>query len=533
MRGSDGRGRAAPAGAGPRYVLDRFVFRLRAAGREPVGGELLLGGEPPRLLRLSSSGRAVLEQLLSGGAPSADGARLADRLAAAGLLHPSPRAAGRACSPTARAGSLTAPPRRLAEVAVVLPARDPPPSFRELVASVAMAHPGAVIVVDDGSADRGAASAAAARAAGARLVRTSGQRGPAAARNAGRGAAPSTAGLLLFLDADTTLERRDPLGWLAPCLEVVGGGRVAMVAPRVVSGRTSGPRGGRRPRPGPIDAYEARESPLDLGPEPGLVGARRRLSYVPAAALLARREALDEIGGFDESLRYGEDVDLVRRLELAGWLVRYEPSAVVAHAARSDLGAFFRQRWRYGASAAALERRHPGTVAPFSLRWPPRPLRLRRLLARFACAAPGRQAARLSLVLGARWATGTYRGLLAAVRRAWWPLLLPALCSRRCRGPALWLAALASGAGHGPAAVRSGLGDRSFVGGIEHMLLGLVDDAGYCCGLWAGCAAARSPRALLPDLGPRRTGRAPERLRARPRVPRARPGPPSSACRSR
>ena len=44
-----------------------------------------------------------------------------------------------------------------------------------------------------------------------------------------------------------------------------------------------------------------------------------KVSYVPTAALLVRRAALDSVtpgGGavFDPALRYGEDVDLVWRL---------------------------------------------------------------------------------------------------------------------------------------------------------------------------------------------------------------------------
>ena len=55
-----------------------------------------------------------------------------------------------------------------------------------------------------------------------------------------------------------------------------------------------------------------------------------RVAYVPTAALLVRRAALGD--GFDESLRNGEDVDLVWRLIEAGWRVRYEPAVQVGTA---------------------------------------------------------------------------------------------------------------------------------------------------------------------------------------------------------
>jgi GT2 family glycosyltransferase len=51
-----------------------------------------------------------------------------------------------------------------------------------------------------------------------------------------------------------------------------------------------------------------------------------------AAAALYRRDAVLEVGGFDEDyFCFGEDVDLGFRLRLAGYRARYVPDAVVAH----------------------------------------------------------------------------------------------------------------------------------------------------------------------------------------------------------
>ena len=44
---------------------------------------------------------------------------------------------------------------------------------------------------------------------------------------------------------------------------------------------------------------------------------------------LARSCALS--GGFDERLRYGEDVDLVWRIAGLGWRIRYAPEVLVHH----------------------------------------------------------------------------------------------------------------------------------------------------------------------------------------------------------
>lgn len=54
----------------------------------------------------------------------------------------------------------------------------------------------------------------------------------------------------------------------------------------------------------------------------------------PAAAfLLVRREAWQDVGGFDESFHpvWFEDVDFCQRLQSAGWSIRYEPSARADH----------------------------------------------------------------------------------------------------------------------------------------------------------------------------------------------------------
>ncbi len=54
--------------------------------------------------------------------------------------------------------------------------------------------------------------------------------------------------------------------------------------------------------------------------------------WVSGAATLFRREAFDEVGGFDAKLfMYGEDVDLSWRLRAGGWRLRYQPKLAVVH----------------------------------------------------------------------------------------------------------------------------------------------------------------------------------------------------------
>jgi GT2 family glycosyltransferase len=58
----------------------------------------------------------------------------------------------------------------------------------------------------------------------------------------------------------------------------------------------------------------------------------RRVDWVMGAALMLRREALEQVGLFDEGFfLYSEEVDLQYRLRQAGWEVHYFPQATVVH----------------------------------------------------------------------------------------------------------------------------------------------------------------------------------------------------------
>jgi GT2 family glycosyltransferase len=58
----------------------------------------------------------------------------------------------------------------------------------------------------------------------------------------------------------------------------------------------------------------------------------RDVDWVSGAALMIRRETLEQIGGFDEGFyMYCEDVDLCYRANQAGWRVAYFPDSVIYH----------------------------------------------------------------------------------------------------------------------------------------------------------------------------------------------------------
>jgi GT2 family glycosyltransferase len=69
---------------------------------------------------------------------------------------------------------------------------------------------------------------------------------------------------------------------------------------------------------------------------------RRRAQLLSGAALLVKRKLIDEVGGFDERFHmYGEDTEWSLRIVRAGWLMIFEPRAVVLHHG----GQSSRKRW--------------------------------------------------------------------------------------------------------------------------------------------------------------------------------------------
>ncbi|WP_245753268.1 mycofactocin biosynthesis glycosyltransferase MftF [Geodermatophilus ruber] len=466
---------------------DGFAVRLDPRTRRRDGGTALLGGSPLRLVRLLPRARELLrgDRLVVRDAPTA---ALAARLLDAGLAHP----------------DLHGPPA--GRLTVVVPVKDRPVALDRLLAAL-RADPATaavpVVVVDDGSADPAAVTATAA-CHDAQVLRHATSRGPAAARN--RGLRAATTELVAFLDSDCVPRP----GWAAPLLRHCADPRLALVAPRITAlPRPERPSGPHRPFAGWVDRYETAVSALDMGPHPAPVLPGTAVSYVPSAALLARRDALGI--GFDETMRVAEDVDLVWRLTAAGWRVRYEPVAAVAHEHPSETAEWLRRRAFYGTGAALLAARHGAAVAPVvlspwsALAWV---LALtggrpgRGAAAGVLAVATGRLARRLArpgerpplalagtLVLRGTAAAG--RTLVRAATRHHWPVALAVgVLSRRARR---WVAAAAVA----DAAV-AWWPQRRRVGPLRFAAARRLEDLAYGAGLWWGVLRARDPRALLP-----------------------------------
>jgi mycofactocin system glycosyltransferase len=459
-----------------RAIPRDWSIRMDPSARRTDGGKVLIGGSPLRILRLSAAGARWLDAVVAGDPlpASPPSRRLAGRLIDAGLALPRP----------SHTDSISRD-----DVALVVPVRDAPKGLARTLASVG--HVGECVVIDDGSRHAAAVRSAAPRAT---VLRHPRPLGPAAARQ--RGWRATTKPIVAFVDAD--VEAGDD--WLAPLLDHFGDPAVGAVAPRILtSGGTTSQL---------LARYEAARSPLDLGPLAGPVRPGSRVPYVPTATLVVRRTALESINGFDPQLQVGEDVDLVWRLHARGWRVRYEASVALCHPARPDLGAWVRQRVRYGTSAAPLGRRHDGAVAPLdtsgwsTLAWAlflfGRPVLAASVGATTTAAlVPKLRLLEHPVVEAVRLAglgnLNAGRAMGDALRRSWWPLaFLLAVCARRTRR-ALLAAVIVP-------PLLEWHERRPDLDPLRFTLLRVVDDFAYGAGVWVGCARERSFRSLLPSF---------------------------------
>ena len=468
---------------------DRFGLALDRRLRRFGSGTVLAGGHPGRIVTLTRAGADALDARVGpGAADTADRdpavSALAGRLVASGMAHPRRPAPGPgAAGPGARLS-----------VTVVVPAFDRAVSLDRCLRSLGADHP--VVVVDDGSHDPDAVAAVCADHR-VRLVRRAHNRGPGAAR--GDGLAHVGTDLVAFVDSDCTVGP----GWLDRLTWLFEDPGIGAVAPRVVASVPAGD-----PPMRVVDRYHATRSPLDLGPDEGEVGPERAVRYVPTAALVVRRSAIDDVGGFAPGMRVGEDVDLVWRLVDAGWRVRYEPSVTVGHAEPRGWVATLARRFRYGTSAGPLAARHPGRLAPVELRpWP-------------TAAALAVLAGRPRPALGAVAASALVLGrsthpLGIPARRAWvwsaqgagWTLVGLGRAATMLAAPALVALAARGPRGARAAAVLvlappvvEWVRRRPDLDLPRWVAASVADDLAYGAGVWTGCLRSGSFGPLLPAI---------------------------------
>jgi mycofactocin system glycosyltransferase len=466
---------------GPR-LPDGFAVQVDRRVKVLGEGAALLGGSPTRLLRLAPAAQTMLaDGRLE--VHDAQSAQLARTLLDATVAHPRP-----ASGPSHR------------DVTVIIPVRDNAFGLNRLVRALRGMR---IVVVDDGSVLPVKAEDFDGTYCNVTVLRHDRSKGPSAARNTGLAACESD--FVAFLDSDVVPHR----GWLEALLGHFCDPTVALVAPRIV---------GLQEPENLVARYEAVRSSLDLGHREAPVVPYGTVSYVPSAAIICRRTALKDVGGFDETLKSGEDVDLCWRFIEAGARLRYEPIALVGHDHRTQLREWFVRKAFYGTSAAPLAVRHPGKTAPLVISgWTLLAWTLMAMGSGFGYLAStlvagmtGRRIAQsLSAVdteptevaaLAAKGLWSAALQLASAICRHYWPIaLIAAVFFRRCRHLVL-IAAVLDGVVDWVTRNRSADDEVKRVGLPAYLLLKRLDDIAYGLGLWEGVVRERNLGALKPQI---------------------------------
>ena len=449
-----------------RYQVDSSWWR-----RANAEGDTVVAGSPLKVFRFSSAARSVLEALENQTEVTSSSASTIQRLLDAGAVHPILDSMETSLKPS--------------DVTVVIPVHNEDElRLNALISQLSSTHE--VLIIDDGS------TTPLADINGARVIRREVAGGPAAARNTAIDFV--TTSITFFLDADTSLVDDSWTNLLAHFED----SSVGVVAPRIAS----------EPGATLLHRYETSESPLDLGSEPARIRKNSRVSYVPTAALMIRTDLLRVHRGFDESLRYGEDVDLVWRLLEADVVCRYEPSVVVLHSPRASLLDAWKQRVSYGSAAAPLNQRHPGAATPLRInRWSAlawsafaigHPLIGLTIGAGSTVALERKISSQpdsrtLALRLAGQGNIHAGRMIAQAITRTWWPIaLVLALFSRRGRRVALAAIVLPS--------LTKWFATKPKVDPVSYCALKLADDVAYGTGVWKGVIATRDLGALSPKF---------------------------------
>jgi mycofactocin system glycosyltransferase len=466
---------------GPR-LPDGFAVQVDRRVKVLDEGAALLGGSPTRLLRLAPAAQTMLaDGRLE--VHDAQSAQLARTLLDATVAHPRP-----ASGPSHR------------DVTVIIPVRDNAFGLNRLVRALRGMR---IVVVDDGSVLPVLAEDFDGTYCNVTVLRHDRSKGPSAARNTGLAACETD--FVAFLDSDVVPRR----GWLEALLGHFCDPTVALVAPRIV---------GLQEPENLVARYEAVRSSLDLGHREAPVVPYGTVSYVPSAAIICRRTALKDVGGFDETLKSGEDVDLCWRFIEAGARLRYEPIALVGHDHRTQLREWFARKAFYGTSAAPLSVRHPGKTAPLVISgWTLLAWILMAVGSGFGYFAStvvagmtGRRIAQsLSAVdteptevaaLAAKGLWSAALQLASAICRHYWPIaLIAAVFFRRCRHLVL-IAAVLDGVVDWFTRNRAADDDVKRVGLPAYLLLKRLEDIAYGLGLWEGVVRERNLGALKPQI---------------------------------
>ena len=239
-------------------------------------------------------------------------------------------------------------------------------NVRELLAAALEALPAAApatweaIVIDNASQDDSAAMVAE-RFPDVTLIRNAANAGFGRANN--QGIALARGRYVLFLNSDTVT----PPAALARLVGFMDAHPEAgACGPRLLlpDGHPQPYAFGGDPRPAYLIRRGWRRLVRDRALHDWAAGETQAVDWVSGACLLVRREALQQVGGFDEAFfMYFEDNDLCLRLRKAGWQVVYCPQVSITHVGGQSLKQNVLAQRAYQDSLVHFYRKHYSRLA--------------------------------------------------------------------------------------------------------------------------------------------------------------------------
>src|SRR5947207_12145326 len=236
-------------------------------------------------------------------------------------------------------------PELISVIVPVLDAAKHLPQQLEALADQDYAGRWEVVVADNGSTDGSVELAEEwlGELPGGRLVRAGGARSASRARNAG--AAEARGDFLAFCDADD-VARSD---WLTELAAAAPQGDI--VAGAVDSDVLSTPL---------ARSWHA------VPPRQRALEGLRFLVHASGTNTGVWADVFERLGGFDERMPAGEDVEFSWRAQLASCRLVVAERAVVHERLRADVGSLVRQHYRYGQAGSDLYRRFHRAGMPHS-----------------------------------------------------------------------------------------------------------------------------------------------------------------------
>jgi glycosyltransferase involved in cell wall biosynthesis len=194
-----------------------------------------------------------------------------------------------------------------------------------------------IIAVDNGSTDH---TVEIVKKMGARVVHES-KKGPAAARN--RGLKDAKGDILILIDIDCLAEQDFILNHVLAHL------RFQTENPKIklVAGSIEGLNRNLWSRCDDYTSWTAFHSRLPSG---------REYTHCPSANISFRKALYHEIGGFDEKLRFGEDVAFCYKIADNGYETYFEAKATVKHINRTSFKAFIKHAMEWSSGDYLLKK---------------------------------------------------------------------------------------------------------------------------------------------------------------------------------